>query len=197
MKTDGGKASVMVFARAPRLGAVKTRLARDIGALAAWRFYRAETLALIRRLSNGKCWRLIVAQTPPRATWRCPAPRSPQGQGDLGQRMARALNGAGPGPRLLVGSDIPDLGRAQIRAAFLALKRSDLVFGPATDGGYWLIATRRRLPYGIFAGVRWSSQHALADTLANVPPTWRVAQLAPLQDVDTGADLRRWQRKKK
>ena len=57
----------MVMARAPRLGAVKRRLARDVGDLAAWRFYRAQTLALIRRLSNDKDWRLVVAQTPARA----------------------------------------------------------------------------------------------------------------------------------
>ena len=189
MKSDGAKSSVIVFARAPRLGAVKTRLARDIGTLAAWRFYRAQTLALIRRLSNDKGWRLVVAQTPARATWRCAAATIAQSQGDLGQRMAQALNGAGRGPRVLVGSDIPDLRRAQIRAAFQALKRAEMVFGPATDGGYWLIATRRRLPYGLFKAVRWSSAHALDDTLANVPATWRVEQLAALRDVDTGADF--------
>ncbi len=68
----------------------------------------------------------------------------------------------------------------------------DAVFGPAVDGGYWLVGMKRR-PWlrGVFADVRWSSPHALADTLANLAGR-RVLLLDRLRDVDTGADLAAW-----
>ncbi len=193
---------VVVMARAPRLGAVKRRLALDVGALAAWRFYRHGLAALIRRLGRGRGvggrWRRWLAVTPDRAV-RSPWPRAwhviPQGSGDLGARMGRVLQELPPGPVVIVGSDIPDLGPAHIARAFALLGDHDWVFGPAGDGGYWLIGARRRpARRDPFAGVRWSSPHALADTLANLSGA-RVAFLQELDDVDTGADLNRWRRK--
>ena len=109
-----------------------------------------------------------------------------QGRGDLGARMGRAL--ARHRRAVLVGCDIPDLGRADIAAAFRALGRAQAVFGPAEDGGYWLVGFGPRRPPAPFAGVRWSSEHALADTLANCR-SYRVALLRRLQDVDTAEDL--------
>ncbi len=186
---------VVIMARAPRLGAVKRRLARDVGALAAWRFYRHGLVALARRLRGGGRWRCWLAVTPDRAL-RGPWPAAwqviPQGRGDLGARMGRLFQGLPPGPVVIVGSDIPDLGPAHIARAFALLGDHDWVFGPAGDGGYWLIGARRRpARRDPFAGVRWSSPHALSDTLANLSLA-RVAFLEELQDVDTGADLRRW-----
>jgi len=68
---------------------------------------------------------------------------------------------------------------------FARLDGSDFVLGPASDGGYWLFGSRRRpLPFGTFAGVRWSTAHALADTLASLPPCRRVALGPVLDDVD-------------
>ncbi len=111
-----------------------------------------------------------------------------QGGGDLGARMQRAFDALPPGPAVLVGSDIPDLGPRQIAAAFAALGRRPLVFGPALDGGFWLVGQRRLQPQpGLFAGVRWSSASALADTIANIPPGLCHALLDPLSDVDDGA----------
>jgi len=188
---------VVIMARAPRLGAVKRRLARDVGALAAWHFYRHGLAALACRLRGGGRWRRWLAVTPDRAV-RGPWPPVwqiiPQGPGDLGARMGRLFQGLPPGPVVIVGSDIPDLGPAHIARAFALLGNHDWVFGPAGDGGYWLIGARRRpARRDPFAGVRWSSPHALADTLANLPAAARVAFLEELQDVDTGADLHRWQ----
>jgi uncharacterized protein len=74
-------------------------------------------------------------------------------------------------------------------AAFRALGRADAVFGPAADGGYWLVGLSPRRPARPFAGVRWSSEHALTDTLGNFPGR-RFARLRTLQDVDTAADYR-------
>ena len=122
--------------------------------------------------------------------------RLPQGGGDLGARLARFLRRPPPGPVAIVGTDIPELGAAQIARAFRALERHDMAFGPSPDGGYWLIGARRRPPPpGLFRGVRWSTGHALADTLANLGPRCRSAFLEELADVDDGADYRRWRAK--
>ena len=99
-----------------------------------------------------------------------------------------------PGQVVLIGSDIPDVAASHIDAAFRLLGASDLVFGPARDGGFWLIGGRR-LPRGLFAAVRWSSPHALADTLRNVPPRWRVGRAATLDDVDDDTAYLRWLRR--
>jgi glycosyltransferase A (GT-A) superfamily protein (DUF2064 family) len=92
---------------------------------------------------------------------------------------------------VLIGSDIPAVTRAHIAAALAALGRHDSVFGPAEDGGYWLVGERRlhAMP-DLFRGVRWSSPHALADTLANLAPGETDAFAATLADVDDGAAYR-------
>jgi rSAM/selenodomain-associated transferase 1 len=177
----------IVFARAPRLGTVKRRLARDIGDVAALRFHRAMLRQLLRRLGRDRRWRTILSITPDRAriAWRGPV--TGQGRGNLGERMARALGQARNA--VLVGCDIPGLGPADVAAAFRVLRRADAVFGPAEDGGYWLVGLGRRRPERPFANVRWSGPHALADTLVNFRHR-RVAFLRHLQDVDTVEDLR-------
>jgi rSAM/selenodomain-associated transferase 1 len=179
---------VIVFARAPRLGAVKRRLARGIGAMGALRFYRGQLAAVLAALSRDRRWQTSIAATPDRARPRWPRrlPAAPQGGGDLGARMARAMR---PHRRVVVvGSDIPGIGRADIAAAFRALGRADAVFGPAEDGGYWLVGMGPRRPAHPFAGVRWSCEHTLSDTLANFAGR-RVALLRSLRDVDTAEDL--------
>ena len=192
---------LVVFARAPVLGRVKRRLAQEIGALAALRFHRLNTARLLRRLARDPRWQCWLALTPDRHEagprfWRVECRRIAQGPGDLGWRMAGALSGLPPGPVVIVGSDIPGVAPRHIAAAFRALGGCDLVFGPAEDGGYWLIGGRgRTLPYGLFAGVRWSTAHALDDTLRNVPRRLRVGFAATLADVDDGAAYRRWLRR--
>jgi glycosyltransferase A (GT-A) superfamily protein (DUF2064 family) len=89
----------------------------------------------------------------------------------------------------VVGCDIPGLRAADVAAGFRALGGAQACFGPAMDGGYWLVALGPRRPARPFAGVRWSSPHALADTLANFRGR-RVALLRGLRDVDCAADLR-------
>jgi glycosyltransferase A (GT-A) superfamily protein (DUF2064 family) len=115
----------------------------------------------------------------------------PQGRGDLGRRMQRLFARLPPGPAIIVGSDIPAIRPAHIAQAFRLLGAADAVFGQAPDGGYWLMGLKRT-PKALrpFAGVRWSSSHALADTLANLGGR-RVAFAATLSDVDTKTDLSR------
>ena len=194
---------LVLFAKAPRLGRVKRRLACQIGNVPALRFHHQTTAAMLKKLSNPH-WRLWLFLTPDDAggiarVWPQAkgAHRMGQGAGDLGQRMARVFQNLSPGPIVLIGSDIPDIAPGDIRNAFRALESHDAVFGPSPDGGYWLVGFRRRvLPFHPFRGVRWSSPHALADTLGNLSHL-RVAQLASREDVDTGSDYRRWCQRQK
>ncbi len=191
---------LVIFAKEPRLGAVKTRLAGDIGAIAALRFYEATLAQTLARLAGGP-WQSWLALTPDRCVrdarriWRTlpDAVRLVgQGQGGLGVRMQRIFTNFPPGPVVLVGSDIPAMHARHIEAAFAALGRHDVVFGPAEDGGYWLVGQRRLRPLPrLFADVRWSSSHALDDTLRNLPPHTRCAFVERLADID---DARAWRR---
>jgi uncharacterized protein len=188
---------LVVFLREPRLGRGKSRLAAGIGPLAALRFQRAAGARLLRLFARDRRWRCHLAVTPDSAArrrWPPGAEPRGQGSGDLGRRMARLFAELPPGPALIIGADIPEITRAHIAAGFRALGQSDAVFGPAADGGYWLIGLRRRphLPRGLFAQVRWSTRHALADTLASLPKGFRVAMLETLEDVDDAASYRRW-----
>jgi uncharacterized protein len=180
--------TLLVFARAPRLGAVKRRLAAGIGAMAALRFYRSSLAALLAEVAPDRRWHTCLAATPDHARPRWPRrlPVLPQGRGDLGARLDRAVRGRRR--VVIVGSDIPGVTRADIAAAFRALGRADAVFGPAEDGGYWLVGLAPRRPLRPFAAVRWSSEHALADTLANFHGR-RIALLRTCRDVDTAEDL--------
>jgi rSAM/selenodomain-associated transferase 1 len=184
------KNTVVVFARAPRLGTVKRRLARDIGDRAALRFHTRTLLRLLRDLKRERRFRTVLALTPDGARDRLPVrvERMAQGSGDIGRRMATACGRFRRGNVAVVGSDIPDANAADLRAAFRALGRHDAVFGPAEDGGYWLVALGPRRPAQPFVNARWSTQHALTDTLRNFRG-FRVARVRMLRDVDTGCDL--------
>jgi len=188
---------LVLFVRAPRWGVGKRRLARDIGDAAALRFERAMLGLLLRRLARDRRWRLRLAVTPDHARWRARLwprgiPVAAQGTGDLGTRMRRALAMCPPGPAVLVGSDIPALAAHHIAAAFRLLGRHDLVFGPAADGGFWLVGARRspHLP-PLFGPVRWSGPHALADVLNNLPRRVSVGVAARLEDVDDSLSYHR------
>lgn len=177
----------------PRPGRVKTRLGREIGMTQATWWFRHQSARMIRRLDDPR-WQLTLAVSPDveglaSRIWPGHLPRLPQGPGDLGQRMAGVFRHLPPGPVLIIGADIPGITPAHIARAFTALGNHEAVIGPAPDGGYWLIGLKRTTPppLNLFAGVRWSTQHARADTLATLPG--RVATIDPLTDVDTAADL--------
>lgn len=190
--------NLVVFAKAPRLGTVKTRLAADIGWVAATAFHRNTIRRVLRRLGRDGRWQCWLAATPDGDAFPWPAGWRvfPQGTGDLGQRMARPAQCLPPGPVVIIGTDIPDIRPAHIAAAFKALGGHDVVFGPAEDGGYWLVGFRRRpRTPEIFKNVRWSTEHALADTLANLDPGLDAAFLETLPDIDDGAAYRRWKTK--
>ncbi len=182
--------TVVVFARAPRLGAVKRRLAREIGDRAALRFHLATMTGLLRALAADRRFRTVLAITPDRSRFRPPGRVAliPQGPGDLGARMHRVFRRFRRCRVAIIGCDIPDAEPGDVLAAFGALGRAGATFGPAADGGYWLVAMGPRRPARPFVHVRWSTEHALADTLANFAGR-RVVLLRTLRDVDTAADL--------
>jgi rSAM/selenodomain-associated transferase 1 len=182
------KDTLFIFTRAPRLGRVKRRLAREVGARAALRFQVTVLHRLAWAAARDGRFRVVLAVTPDCGfiAGLHGFARVGQGRGDLGVRMARVLGRARRA--VLVGSDIPEADVSDVVAAFRALGRADAVFGPAADGGYWLVGFGPRRVARPFAGVRWSSPHALADTLRNFAGR-RVAFVRTLRDVDTAADL--------
>ncbi len=179
-----------MFARVPRLGTVKRRLASEIGARRALRFYVSTLDRTLRCLAADRRFRTVAAVTPDRLRGRWPSGVGSvaQGRGDLGARLHR-LARRHPRRRIaVVGSDIPGLAADDVARAFRLLGRAQACFGPASDGGYWLVALSPRRPSRPFASVRWSTDAALADTLANFAGR-KVAMLRELRDVDTAADL--------
>lgn len=195
--------TLIVFAKPPRIGLSKTRLAAGAGKTMARRIARF-TLTRTLRAARGSACRTVIYTSPDsvaQALSREPAfagfALRPQGEGTLTDRLERALSEAPPGPVLFVGSDSPDISSALIISACCALSRSDAVFGPARDGGFWLfgmhVGFRRRSP---FSGVRWSGPHALQDVHDRLPPRSRVSFVRTLPDIDTLEDWQDWLRPK-
>lgn len=186
---------LVIMAKLPSAGRVKTRLARQIGVAEALRVYRTLLSRALRDLSADTRWQTWIAVSPDKAVHSPIWPKVNligQGSGDLGQRMQRVFDVLPGGPAVIIGSDIPGIRRADIADAFAALGSIKAVFGPAGDGGYWLVGQRRHprvLP--MFEGVRWSSKHALADTVANVKGAAFIRQI---DDLDTVDDYRRWRK---
>ena len=184
---------LIVMVKFPAAGRVKTRLARDIGSVAAAWWFRHSVRRLLRRLSDPR-WQIWLSVAPDTAlessVWPAHLPRISQGQGDLGQRMTAAFEALPKGRACLIGGDIPAVTKREIAEAFAVLGSCDAVFGPATDGGFWLTGFKRSrpLPRGLFRDVRWSSAHALADSLATLSGQSH-ALVAELSDVDTARDL--------
>lgn len=190
------KRHLVIFAKAPQRGRVKSRLAEGIGAAAALQFYRRTLATLLRRVGSDPRWRSVLAVTPDRAArsarrWPMKLPRRGQGTGELGARMARALRDYPVGPVCIIGADIPDIDAPLVWRAFQALAAADVVFGPAEDGGYWLVGAQSGRRFNFFDGVRWSTKHALADTRARLNGR-RVALIDRLADIDDAAAYRSW-----
>jgi rSAM/selenodomain-associated transferase 1 len=186
---------LIIMVKEPRAGRVKTRLGADIGMTTAAWWFRHQVRDLLRATDDAR-WQTLLAVSPDRAinsrAWPAKYHRTPQGRGDLGRRMGTVFDQLPRGPAVVVGGDIPGISRAHIWSAFREIDRHDAVFGPATDGGYWLIGLKRSRSRnaGMFQGVRWSTAHALADTVRSMPG-YGIAYVDTLNDVDTQSDLTR------
>ena len=189
------RGTLVIMAKQPVMGRVKTRLARQTSATEALRFYRNAVRTVASRLAADRRWRTVLAIAPDTAicarVWPSRCAKVAQGRGDLGARMQRLLELPAHGPVVLVGTDIPSITPAHIAAAFRLLGSHDVVFGPAADGGFWLVGLKR-MPALVrpFADIRWSTADTLAESLANCAGH-RVALASTLSDVDDAADLRR------
>ncbi|HEX8644724.1 MAG TPA: TIGR04282 family arsenosugar biosynthesis glycosyltransferase [Allosphingosinicella sp.] len=179
---------ILVFAKAPVPGRVKTRLIPALGAdgaarLAAQMLERTIEEALATGLEVELCGE------PDAAFWSgTPVARSAQGPGTLGERLARAAERAG-GRVLLIGSDCPALERERLAAAAASLDTHDAVLHPAEDGGYVLLGLRR-FDAAIFAGIAWSTASVCAATIERIEAIgWSVDVRETLRDVDEPADL--------
>lgn len=189
------------MARAPALGQGKTRLARDAGRLSALRINRM-LQARTMRFARDTRWKTVLVVTPERArgvslpgVWPRSVRRATQGGGDLGTRLARAMNRV-RGAVAVIGTDSPEIGERDIALAFRALGRAPVTIGPARDGGFWILAARRSRDVSrAFEGVRWSSAHTLADVVARL--TVDVVRLRTLDDVDTLEDWRAWRARRR
>lgn len=185
---------LIIMVKEPVAGRVKTRLARTIGSARAAALYRSMQTTVIERLAPDRRWHTTLAIAPDTAVNKPIWPRSfadsrSQGGGSLGTRLQRQIDDAPLGPVVIIGSDIPGIVQSDIAAAFRALGALDAVVGPSRDGGFWLIGLgQRSRARKIFGNVRWSTSHALADTLANMRGM-KIAQLGLHDDVDTADDL--------
>ena len=193
--------AVVVFAKAPRAGAVKTRLCPPLSPAAAARLYHCFLLDVLERVRALGGITPVIAYAPRRAREFFAATQPgmrlvPQGGGDLGARMARVferLFACGFAPVVILGADSPTLPLRHLRAAIRLLVRGthDGVIGPSEDGGYYLIGLRAPCP-ALFSGISWSTGRVLAQTLAKARRTGRrLRRLPPWYDVDTIEDLRR------
>lgn len=200
MNVPARELRLCIFARSPRLGTVKQRLAAEIGAAAALQAYRALTADTLERLAavsgvRTELWLAGPANAEVRAwlrRWRIPL-RFQHGA-DLGERMADALAAchADGSPGVVVGTDCPPVDAAYVELAARALENHDVVLGPAEDGGYALVGTRAPAP-GIFRDVPWGSSRVLDVTLARIAEQQlTVALLNTVWDVDSAADLARF-----
>jgi rSAM/selenodomain-associated transferase 1 len=191
--------ALVVLARYPRPGDVKTRLAAAIGAGPAAALYRAFLVDIRRRFANRPRWVLHWAFDPAGSPFveeiAGTAPAFPQTRGDLGERMRAALNrvlATGSRAAVLIGSDVPHLPPRTVKQAFASLAAgAELVLGPAEDGGYCLIGMGS-VSAPVFRGIRWGGRSALEDTIraarrAGIEPT-----LVPATyDVDDADGLER------
>ena len=191
--------SLLVFAKAPYPGRVKTRLAPALGEEKAAALYRRMGKTIIEAVLTGD-FRTTVVYDPPgevRAMrdWLGESvPLTPQSGGDLGTRMSTAISQALETAQrvCLIGTDTPEVDSAVVIEAFDALDSADLVLGPARDGGYYLVGMSEPRPE-IFDGIAWSTDGVYRDTLARADESaLRVAELETLTDVDEPADIPEW-----
>jgi rSAM/selenodomain-associated transferase 1 len=195
--------TLLVFLKYPAPGKVKTRLAESLGPARAAELYREWIGAVLSQVQPVRDSARLVAcfdgaAEPEFAPWHGLADAWwPQAAGDLGDRLTAAFETwqLAPHSAVAIGTDCLDLEAAHVESAFARLESHDVVFGPATDGGYYLVGLARRLP-DFFRDVPWSSVTTLAVHQAICTRNgWSCDVLSPLCDIDTGEDWSAYQRR--
>lgn len=183
---------ILLFAKAPIPGRVKTRLQPVLSATEAAELHTCfvgDVLESLEGFNDQASIELHLDQ--PTLAWNeFPNPRKLQQGDNLGARMWNAAHEAlaqNNDKALILGSDAPTLPKAHLH--FLLHSQADLSFGPTEDGGYYAIAFRR-VPAGLFDGVEWSTEQTLAQSIAAVQKLGLSVELGPLwYDIDSPADL--------
>ena len=183
---------VILFTRYPEPGRAKTRLIPALGAERAAQLHRTLTERTVQAVrSSGLALELRTTGAPIAAfdEWLGPGSIVDQGDGNLGERLARA---GPPYPTIFIGSDAPDLTPALLQRAARALAESSAVIGRAEDGGYWLLGLLRAVD-GVFEGVEWGTNSVFGDTMERLTAAGIDPVLLPqLADCDRPEDLVRW-----
>lgn len=195
---------LIVFTRYPEPGKAKTRLIPALGAEAAADLHRQmteATLAQIKPLQQSRSltvevWFTGGDRVQMQAWLGADLLYQPQPEGDLGDRMAQAFQAAfdsGVEAAIIIGTDCPALTDAVLAQAFQALRQTDLVLGPATDGGYYLIGLRQVVP-DLFQSIAWSTDRVFQQTVAIASKLHlSLTSLPTLTDVDRPEDLPVWE----
>ncbi|MEA3011223.1 MAG: uncharacterized protein QOJ91_2915 [Sphingomonadales bacterium] len=183
---------IVIFAKAPVAGRVKTRLIPALGAEGAARL-AAQMLAATVEEALATGLEVELCGEPDAAQWheaRAGLRPTAQGGGELGERLARAAERVlGEDRILLVGADCPELDRVRLSTAAEALGRCDAVLHPAHDGGYALLGLRR-FDRSIFEGIAWSTALVARQTIAKIEALgWSLHLGETLRDIDEPDDL--------
>lgn len=183
---------VIVFVKNIKLGTVKTRLAKIIGDTGAFEVYSELveiTEKAIETLEVDK--RIYFSDAVVQSKWKNEFKTVQKGS-DLGERMLNAFKDgfeAGYKRIVLIGSDLPDINAAHIMKGLIALENNDVVFGPAEDGGYYLVGLSK-INTAIFMNKTWSQPNLLTETLQELQSNHTsVGILEVLNDIDTYEDL--------
>lgn len=190
------KARIVIFAKAPLPGKVKTRLIPALGEEGAARLARRmlENTVLEALKVEAAEIELCADPAPDHADWRGLLPASPttaQGDGDLGVRLARAAERVISGGQrvVLIGTDCPELTARRLRKACTELERHEAVIHPAVDGGYALLGLNSFDP-SVFAGIEWSTSSVAGATIARIEALgWSLHVGETLRDIDEPEDL--------
>lgn len=196
---------LLIFTRYPKPGKTKTRLIPAVGPEGAATIQRElteHTIQTVRSLQarlpelvstvfyTGTTQQQMAAWLGSDLQYR------PQGEGNLGQRMQASFQAAfamGAKRVVIIGIDCPELAVTDLEQAFIALSKQAIVFGPATDGGYYLLGQQHLVPE-LFVNVEWGTDQVLAQSLAIATQlNLTVQQLRPLTDIDRPADLPLWE----
>jgi glycosyltransferase A (GT-A) superfamily protein (DUF2064 family) len=197
------RARLLIYAKPPRIGLAKTRLAHSLKSPTHARRIAMMMLGKTIRASLSGTWQTVLYTAPDSALaeslggiWPTHLPRRSQGRGDLTDRLNKGLREAPNGPVMFIGADAPGLSPALIRRAVRTLHTHDAVFGPASDGGFWLFGMNKTSrSHSPFHNVRWSGPHAMGDVWGNLPQHAKVGLLPQLIDIDDADDWATWRAK--
>ncbi|NIS75616.1 MAG: DUF2064 domain-containing protein [Deltaproteobacteria bacterium] len=199
MHEASSRNTLIVFAKYPEPGKVKTRLAEDIGAERAATIYSYMAETVINNVSNQGNYRTEIFFDPPDKdkeirSWLGNTPDSylPQHGDTLGGRISNAFRTVFSGVSdraVIIGTDCLDVSADMVRYAFECLENYHSVIGPADDGGYYLLGLNRYEPE-IFQNIDWSTDQVLKQTMGRIKEKGlSLFMLDPLTDIDTVFDL--------